>query len=215
MRSASGTSSAPTAATSPDPAPSGNSLHPGSEAPAEPGDDALRCGKSSAACQFVILVQHQSSPPPERCAKPGAGGTGRGARGSRGCGRANLRPPIARDESARPPARSFNKIPTAFQRCSPNLVMTIQRHSWAARTRQETTMHPTIMSDVAKDRIADWHRQADRARTARAARAARTKRARPRPTHLAVVLARRVRAALGAPILRRSAQRGQTRKATP
>jgi hypothetical protein len=54
-------------------------------------------------------------------------------------------------------------------------------------------MHPTIMSDVAKDRIADWHRQADRARTARAARAARTKHAHRRPTHLAAVLARRVR----------------------
>jgi hypothetical protein len=57
-------------------------------------------------------------------------------------------------------------------------------------------MHPTIMSDVAKDRIADWHRQADRARTARTARAARvarTKHAHRRPTHLAAVLARRVR----------------------
>ena len=31
-------------------------------------------------------------------------------------------------------------------------------------------MHPTIASDVAKHRIADWHRQAGRDRTARAAR---------------------------------------------
>jgi glutamine cyclotransferase len=31
-------------------------------------------------------------------------------------------------------------------------------------------MHPTIMSDVAKQRIADWHRQANRDRTARATR---------------------------------------------
>ena len=76
-------------------------------------------------------------------------------------------------------------------------------------------MHPTIMSDVAKDRIADWHRQADRARTARAARAARAKHAHRRPTHLAAVLARRVRAALGAPSPRRSAPPGPMRKATP
>lgn len=76
-------------------------------------------------------------------------------------------------------------------------------------------MHPTIMNDIAKDRIADWHRQADRARTVRAARAARTKHAHQRPTHLATVLARRVRAALGSPGLRRSAQPGQMRKATP
>jgi hypothetical protein len=114
-----------------------------------------------------------------------------------------------------PPARGFNKIPTTLQRCSPNLVVTIQRHSWAARTQQETTMHPTIMNDVAKDRIADWHRQADRARTARAARAARTKHADRRPTHLAAVLARRLRAALGSPSPRQSAQPGQMRKATP
>jgi hypothetical protein len=76
-------------------------------------------------------------------------------------------------------------------------------------------MHPTVMSEVAKHRIADWHRQADRARTARAARAARTKHAHPRPTHLAAVLARRVRTALGLPSLRPPAQPGQTRKATP
>jgi hypothetical protein len=76
-------------------------------------------------------------------------------------------------------------------------------------------MHPTIMNAVAKHRIADWHRQADRARTARAARAARTKHAPRRPAHLAAVLARRVRAALGSPSLRPPAQPGQTRKATP
>jgi hypothetical protein len=72
-------------------------------------------------------------------------------------------------------------------------VVTTQRHSWAARTQQETTMHPTIMSDIAKDRIADWHRQADRDRTARAARAARPQHPRRTPAHLAAVLARRVR----------------------
>jgi hypothetical protein len=38
-------------------------------------------------------------------------------------------------------------------------------------------MHPTIMSDIGKARIADWHRQADRDRIARAARATRTKHA--------------------------------------
>lgn len=38
-------------------------------------------------------------------------------------------------------------------------------------------MHPTIMSDIGKARIADWHQQADRDRTARAARATRTKHA--------------------------------------
>jgi 3,4-dihydroxy-2-butanone 4-phosphate synthase len=113
------------------------------------------------------------------------------------------------------PARGFNKIPTTLQRCSLNLVVTVQRHSWAARTQQETTMHPTIMNDIAKHRIADWHRQADRARTARAVRAADTKHAPRRPGHLAVVLARRVRAALGLPSLRPPAQPGQTRKATP
>jgi hypothetical protein len=42
----------------------------------------------------------------------------------------------------------------------------------ATRTQQETTMHPTIMSDVAKHHITDRHRQAGRA-----ARAARTKHA--------------------------------------
>lgn len=73
-------------------------------------------------------------------------------------------------------------------------------------------MHPTVMSAVAKHRIADWHRQADRARTARAAR---TKHVHRRPAHLAAVLARRVRTALGSPSPRRSAEPGQMRKATP
>src|SRR5262249_33432306 len=41
-------------------------------------------------------------------------------------------------------------------------------------------MHPTIMSDIGKARIADWHRQADRDRTARAPPAARKKPASPR-----------------------------------
>jgi hypothetical protein len=72
-------------------------------------------------------------------------------------------------------------------------------------------MHPTVLSDVAKHRIADWHRQADRARTARAARAARTKHAHRSPAHLAAVLARRVRARSP----RRSAEPRQMRKAIP
>jgi hypothetical protein len=77
-------------------------------------------------------------------------------------------------------------------------------------------MHPTIMSEVAKHRIADWHRQAGRDRTARAARAARKQHtSHLRPGHLATVLARRVRAALGAPSLRPPTQPGQTPKATP
>ena len=76
-------------------------------------------------------------------------------------------------------------------------------------------MHPTIMNEVAKDRIADWHRQADRARTVRAARAARTKHAHRSPAHLAAILARRVRAALGPPSPRRSVRPGEMRKATP
>jgi len=47
--------------------------------------------------------------------------------------------------------------------------MVIIQPRLATRTQQETTMHPTIMNDVAKHSIADWHRQADRDRTARAA----------------------------------------------
>ena len=77
-------------------------------------------------------------------------------------------------------------------------------------------MHPTIMSEIGKARIADWHRQADRDRIARAARAARGKHASHlRPGHLATVLARRVRAALGAPSLRPPAQPGQAPRTTP
>lgn len=72
-------------------------------------------------------------------------------------------------------------------------------------------MHSTIMSDVAKHRIADWHRQADRDRTARAAPAARRNHANRRgPGHLATILARRVRIALGPPV-----QPGQAPRATP
>lgn len=76
-------------------------------------------------------------------------------------------------------------------------------------------MHPTIMSDIAKHRIADWHRQADRDRTARAARAARTKHPHRRPSHLAYVLARRVSAAVSTPSLRPPAQPGHAPRATP
>jgi glutamine cyclotransferase len=57
-------------------------------------------------------------------------------------------------------------------------------------------MYPTIMSDVAKARIADWHRQADRDRTARAVRATRTKRASHR---LSVTVAGLAAAALALP----------------
>lgn len=77
-------------------------------------------------------------------------------------------------------------------------------------------MHPTIMSEVAKHRIADWHRQADRDRIARAARAASKQHAsRLRPGHLATVLARRVRAALGVPSVRPPAQPRKAPRATP
>lgn len=76
-------------------------------------------------------------------------------------------------------------------------------------------MHPTIISEVAKHRIADWHRQADRDRTARAARAVRRTHAHRRPGHLATVLARRVRAALGTPSPRPPAQPGHAPTATP
>jgi hypothetical protein len=82
----------------------------------------------------------------------------------------------------------------------------------AARTQQETIMHPTIMSDVAKHRIADWHRQAERDRIARAARAARTTHVR---RSLAAVLACRVGAALGPLSGRPPAQPGQAPEATP
>ena len=76
-------------------------------------------------------------------------------------------------------------------------------------------MHPIILNEVAKDRIADWHRQAERDGMARAAKLARKKHARPlEPGHQAVVLARRVLAALGARSLRPSpAQPDQAPKA--
>jgi hypothetical protein len=75
-------------------------------------------------------------------------------------------------------------------------------------------MHPTVMSDVAKDRIGDLHRQAGRASTARAARTTHADR---RPAHLAAVPARPVRAALSSPSPRprRSAEPGQPCEATP
>ena len=61
-------------------------------------------------------------------------------------------------------------------------------------------MHPTIMSEIGKARIADWHRQADRDRTARAARQARRahthRPGRPALAHPATI--RRLLAALGA-----------------
>jgi hypothetical protein len=58
-------------------------------------------------------------------------------------------------------------------------------------------MHPTIRGQVAKARIADWHRQADRDRMARATRLARTTHDRHvMPGHLTTVLARRVLAVL-------------------
>jgi hypothetical protein len=96
-------------------------------------------------------------------------GPGRGAAALPGTA-----PAIHFSESAWPPAPGFNKIPTALQRSSPNLVLIVQ---YATRVQQETKMNPTIMSDIAKHRIADWHRQADRDRTARAARATRNKHA--------------------------------------
>jgi hypothetical protein len=57
-------------------------------------------------------------------------------------------------------------------------------------------MNPTIMSDVAKHRIADWHRQADHDRSARAARATRTKHASHR---LSITLAGLAAAVLALP----------------
>ncbi len=76
-------------------------------------------------------------------------------------------------------------------------------------------MHPIIVNEVAKARIADWHRQAERDRMARAARLARRKHDRHfAPGHLATVLARRVLAVLSARSLRPPAQREQAPKAT-
>ena len=59
-------------------------------------------------------------------------------------------------------------------------------------------MHPIILNEIAKDRIADWHRQAERDHMAQAARLARKERDRHFvPGHLAIVLGRRVLAAVG------------------
>lgn len=77
-------------------------------------------------------------------------------------------------------------------------------------------MHPIILNEIAKDRIADWHRQAERDGMVRAAKLARKKHARRlEPGHQAIALARRVLAALGARSLRPSpAQPEQVPKAT-
>jgi hypothetical protein len=77
-------------------------------------------------------------------------------------------------------------------------------------------MHPIILNEIAKDRIADWHRQAERDGMARAAKLARKKHARNlKPSHQAMALARRALAALGARSLRPSpAQPEQAPKAT-
>jgi hypothetical protein len=65
--------------------------------------------------------------------------------------------------------------------------------------RSWPTMHPSIQGEVAKGRIADLHRQAERDRTARATRPARKTHARHfAPGQLATVLARRVLAVLAA-----------------
>jgi len=59
-------------------------------------------------------------------------------------------------------------------------------------------MHPIMGYEVAKARIADRHRQADRDRMARAARLDRKEGTRRLvPGHRAITLARRVLAALG------------------
>jgi hypothetical protein len=58
-------------------------------------------------------------------------------------------------------------------------------------------MHPTISYELAKARIADLHRQAERDRIAHAARRARRTQSRHnRPAHPASVLARRMLALL-------------------
>jgi hypothetical protein len=77
-------------------------------------------------------------------------------------------------------------------------------------------MHPIILNEVAKARIADWHRQAERDRMARAARLARKPhRRRFVPGDLATAFARRVRAALAARSPRPSASApGHAPKAT-
>jgi hypothetical protein len=60
-------------------------------------------------------------------------------------------------------------------------------------------MHPIIAHEVAKARIADWHRQSERDSLARAARPARRlRRSRFVPGDLASGFARRARAVLAA-----------------
>jgi hypothetical protein len=75
-------------------------------------------------------------------------------------------------------------------------------------------MHPLIAHEVAKARIADWHRQAERDRIARAARlASREHDRRFTPGHPATVFARRAFATV-ARGLRPRPQPGQAPKAT-
>lgn len=77
-------------------------------------------------------------------------------------------------------------------------------------------MHPIILNEVAKARIADWHRQAERDRIARTARL--TRKAHRRhvvPGDLAAGFARRVLAVLAARRLRPPVSApGQAPKAT-
>jgi len=77
-------------------------------------------------------------------------------------------------------------------------------------------MHPLIAHEVAKARIADWHRQAERDRLARAARLTGRKPHRHfAPGHLTAVLARRLRAVLASRSLRpASSQPAQAPEAT-
>ena len=80
--------------------------------------------------------------------------------------------------------------------------------------RSWPTMHPSIHGEVAKTRVADMHRQAERDHMARATRSARKAHDRHFvPGQLATVLARRVLAVLaahspraGSPPDRRTAQ---------
>jgi hypothetical protein len=76
-------------------------------------------------------------------------------------------------------------------------------------------MHPIIAHEVAKARIADWHRQAERDSMARAARLDRQpRRRRFVPGDLATGFARRVRAALAARGPQPAVSAGQAPKAT-
>jgi len=78
-------------------------------------------------------------------------------------------------------------------------------------------MHPIVSHETAKARIADMHRQAERARMAQAARAARKHgNTLPAPGHRAIALARRVLAPLRARRLRPApAPTAQAPEATP